>query len=123
MAVKIRLRRTGAKNAACFRIVAADTRSPRDGRFLETLGWYDPKIAKDNFRVDLGRVDHWISQGAQPSDTVKSLVRKARLAGDAPAAAEDVAVPEPNEVEVAEMAADPVEAEAPEAEVAEKTEA
>ena len=123
MAVKIRLRRTGAKNAACFRIVAADTRSPRDGRFLETLGWYDPKMAQDNFRVDLGRVDHWISQGAQPSDTVKSLVRKARLAGDTPVAAEEVAVPEPDEAEVAEMAADPVETEAPEAEVAEKTEA
>lgn len=80
MAVKIRLRRTGAKNEVCYRVVAADSRSPRDGRFLELLGWYDPKRKSDNCKLNLERIDHWKSKGAQLSDTVRNLVDKAKKA-------------------------------------------
>lgn len=80
MAVKVRLTRTGARNDACYRVIAADSRSPRDGRFLEILGWYDPKREGTNFDLKLDRIDHWKSQGAQVSDTVRSLVKKARKA-------------------------------------------
>lgn len=78
MAVKLRLTRTGARNAACYRVVAADERSPRDGRFLEILGWYDPKQDGKNYDIKLDRIDHWRGAGAQVSDTVRSLVRRAR---------------------------------------------
>lgn len=79
MAVKIRLRKTGGLNDICYRVVATDTRFPRDGRFLEVLGWYDPKQQKDiNFKLKLERIDHWVKTGAIMSDTVRSLVKKAR---------------------------------------------
>lgn len=77
MAVKIRMRRTGSKNDICYRVVAADGRSPRDGKFLELLGWYDPKKTGTNFELKLDRIDYWKKQGAMVSDTVASLVRKA----------------------------------------------
>ena len=77
MAVSIRLRRTGGRNDACFRVVATDRKSPRDGRFIEILGWYDPKRSSDNFELKMDRITHWANQGAIMSDTVKSLVRKA----------------------------------------------
>jgi len=92
MAVKIRMKRTGAKNDACFRVVAADMRSPRDGRNLETLGWYSPAAKGKTFELKLERVDHWLSVGAQISDTVASLVKKARKATATPVA-ETVAEP------------------------------
>ena len=76
--VKIRLRRTGCKNHATYRIVAADERSPRDGKFLEILGWYDTAMKDDNFKIDLVRVDDWLAHGAKPSATVASLIRRAR---------------------------------------------
>ncbi len=76
--VKIRMRRTGCKNHATYRIVAADERSPRDGKFLEILGWYDTAMKEDNFKIDLERVDAWLSKGAKPSTTVASLIRRAR---------------------------------------------
>ena len=76
--VKIRMRRTGAKNHATYRIVAADERSPRDGKFLEILGWYDTAMKDNNFQLDLVRVDDWIKRGAKPSETVASLIRRAR---------------------------------------------
>ena len=76
--VKIRMRRTGCKNHATYRIVAADERSPRDGKFLEILGWYDTAIKENNFKLDLARVDDWLKRGAQPSETVASLIRRAR---------------------------------------------
>lgn len=76
--VKIRLRRTGCKNHATYRIVAADERSPRDGKFLEILGWYDPAIKEDNYKLDLARVDDWLAHGAQPTETAASLIRRAR---------------------------------------------
>jgi small subunit ribosomal protein S16 len=76
--VKIRMRRTGCKNHATYRIVAADERSPRDGKFLEILGWYDTAMKDDNFKLDLARVDDWLKRGAKPSTTVASLIRRAR---------------------------------------------
>lgn len=76
--VKLRMRRTGCKNHATYRIVAADAASPRDGKFIEILGWYDKAIKDDNFKIDLERVDYWFSKGAQASTTVASLIRRAR---------------------------------------------
>ena len=76
--VKIRMRRTGCKNHATYRIVAADERSPRDGKFLEILGWYDTAMKENNFQLDLARVDDWLKHGAKPSETVASLIRRAR---------------------------------------------
>ena len=76
--VKIRLRRTGCKNHATYRIVAADERSPRDGKFLEILGWYDTALKENNFQLDLARVDDWLSKGAKPTETAASLIRRAR---------------------------------------------
>ena len=78
MAVKIRMKRVGAKNDPVFRIVVADQRSPRDGKFIELVGNYDPKKPGDNSNIDLSRVDYWIKNGAQPSDTVRSIIKKAR---------------------------------------------
>ena len=61
-----------------YRIVAADVRSPRDGKFLEILGSYDTQVKENNFKLDLARVDYWLSKGAKPSTTVASLIRRAR---------------------------------------------
>jgi small subunit ribosomal protein S16 len=89
MAVKIRMKRVGAKNAPVFRIVVADSRSPRDGKFIEEIGTYQPLKRGDNFTMDLERAKYWISKGAQPSDTVASFIKKANKAAAvaAPAAA------------------------------------
>ena len=76
--VKIRMRRTGCKNHAAYRIVAADERSPRDGKFLEILGWYDTQIKDENFKLNIERVDYWLSKGAKPSTTVASRIRRAK---------------------------------------------
>ncbi len=76
--VKLRMRRTGCKNHATYRIVAADARSPRDGKFLEILGWYDTQIKENNFQLDLEKVEKWLKNGAQPSTTVASLIRRAK---------------------------------------------
>jgi|APCry1669188910_1035180.scaffolds.fasta_scaffold10045_2 small subunit ribosomal protein S16 len=78
MSVKIRLRRTGANNAIAFRIVATDSRSPRDGRIIELLGWYDPKVKGKNYEIKVDRLDYWVSKGAIVSDTVNSLVKQNR---------------------------------------------
>ena len=86
MAVIIRLRRTGAKNDNCFRVVATDRRFPRDGRFIEIIGWDDPKREGANFKLKLDRIEHWVGKGATLSNTVKGLVSKAKKqAGEAPA--------------------------------------
>lgn len=74
--VKIRLRRMGAKKAPYYRVVVADSRSPRDGRFIEELGVYDPMAESDKLKLDVERVKYWISQGAQPTDTVRGLLKK-----------------------------------------------
>ena len=76
MAVSIRLRREGAKNRPYFKVVVADSRSPRDGKFIEIIGTYDPKKPGDNSALKLDRAEYWIARGAQPSDTVKSLIKK-----------------------------------------------
>ena len=76
MAVKMRLRRMGQKKAPFYRIVVADSRSPRDGRFIEEIGTYDPMAEGDNIKVDLERAKYWISNGAQPTETVRGLLTK-----------------------------------------------
>jgi small subunit ribosomal protein S16 len=83
MAVKIRMTRTGANKDISYRVVATDSRFPRDGKNLEVLGWYDPKKQGLNFGLKMERVDHWISKGALVSDTVKSLIKKNRAAAKA----------------------------------------
>ena len=88
MAVKIRMKRVGAKNAPVFRIVVADGRRPRDGKFIEEIGTYQPRKKADNVKLDLERVKYWLSKGAQPSDTVASFIKKlSKAATAAPAAA------------------------------------
>ena len=74
--VKIRLRRMGAKKAPFYRIVVADSRCPRDGRFIEEIGTYDPMAEGENIKVDLERAKYWISNGAQPTETVRGLLKK-----------------------------------------------
>ncbi len=83
------MKRVGAKNAPFFRIVVADGRSPRDGRFIEELGTYQPRRKDRNFTLDVERVTYWLSKGAQPSETVASFIKKA--AKDVTAAAAPVA--------------------------------
>ena len=78
MALKLRLTRRGMKKVPFYRVVVSDTRSPRDGRFLEVVGTYDPKTDPPKIKVKLDRVDHWVGQGARLSDTVSSLVNRAR---------------------------------------------
>ena len=74
--VKIRLRRMGAKKAPFYRIIVADSRSPRDGRFIEELGTYDPSAVENKIKVDMERAKYWIANGAQPTDTVRGLLKK-----------------------------------------------
>ena len=76
MAVSIRLRREGAKNRPYYKIVVADSRSPRDGKFIEIIGTYDPKTPGNNSSLKVERAEYWISKGAQPSDTVRSLIKR-----------------------------------------------
>ena len=85
MAVKIRMKRVGTKNTPVFRIVVADGRSPRDGKFIEEIGTYQPLKKGDNFTIDLERVKYWVGNGAQPSDTVASFIKKASKAAVAAA--------------------------------------
>ncbi len=83
MSVKIRMKRVGAKNAPVFRIVVADSRSPRDGKFIEELGTYQPLQKGENFKFDLDRANYWLSKGAQPSETVASFIKQASRAAAA----------------------------------------
>ena len=75
--VKIRLRRLGAKKAPFYRIVVADSRYPRDGRFIEEIGTYNPLTAPATVNVDADRAQEWIKKGAQPTDTVRGILKKA----------------------------------------------
>lgn len=77
MAVKIRLRRTGRKKQPMYRIVVADSRSPRDGKFIEVVGQYAPRQGDQALNLKSERVNYWLDNGAQPTDTVRSLLRKA----------------------------------------------
>ncbi len=88
--VVIRMARGGAKNRPFYNVVVADSRMRRDGRFIERVGFYNPKAAQNEpaFRLDLDRVAHWISQGAQPSDAVRKLIKRGKAERTAqPAAA------------------------------------
>lgn len=78
MAVRIRLKRIGAKNSPVYRVVVADSRSPRDGKFIEEIGTYHPLKKDNNVSLKLDRAEYWIGKGAQPSDTVASFLRKAK---------------------------------------------
>ena len=80
MPVRIRLKRVGARNTPAFRVVVADGRSPRDGKFIEEIGTYAPAKKDNNFSINLERAEYWISKGAQPSDTVASFIKKSRRA-------------------------------------------
>ena len=82
MPARIRLRRMGRKKKPHYRVVVADSASPRDGRFVETLGYYKPLSNPARLVIDLERVDYWIGEGASPSGTMKSLIDKARRGGD-----------------------------------------
>ena len=75
--VKIRLRRMGAKKAPFYRIVVADSRSPRDGRFIEELGFYNPLVEPAEVRIDADKAKDWMQKGAQPTDTVRRLFKNA----------------------------------------------
>jgi small subunit ribosomal protein S16 len=79
MAVKIRLKRIGAKKKPFYRVVVADSRYPRDGRFIEEIGTYNPLVNPAQFKVDAEVVQKWIKNGAQPTDTVKSLLKKSGI--------------------------------------------
>ena len=76
MAVKMRLRRMGAKKAPCYRIVVADSRYPRDGRFIEEVGFYNPMTEPAEVKIDAEAAKKWISNGAQPTETVRALLKK-----------------------------------------------
>jgi len=77
--VKIRLRRVGRKNAPFYRILVADSQSPRDGKFIEIIGQYAPRKSEGSLNVDEARANYWLSVGAQPTDTVRSLLRRAGI--------------------------------------------
>ncbi|MBR4296380.1 MAG: 30S ribosomal protein S16 [Clostridia bacterium] len=79
MAVKIRLRRMGAKKAPFYRVVVADSRFPRDGRFIEEIGYYNPLTNPVDIKIDSEKAKKWISNGAQPTDTVKALLKKSGI--------------------------------------------
>lgn len=103
MAVSIRLRREGSKNRPYYRIVVADNRSPRDGKFIEIIGTYDPKQTGQNSSFSIERAEYWISKGARPSDTVRSLIKKQKKMVPAEPASEA----EPESPEPAEAASTP----------------
>lgn len=79
MAVKMRLRRMGKKKAPSYRVVVADSRSPRDGRFIEEIGFYDPCTEPATIKIDADKAKKWISNGALPTETVRSLLKKSGI--------------------------------------------
>ena len=79
MAVKIRLARFGSKKRPVYRMIVSDERNPRDGRFIERVGWFDPRLkTQEALKINLERIDHWIQLGAQTSEKVASLIQRAR---------------------------------------------
>ena len=76
MAVKLRLTRIGAKKNPCYRVVAADSRYPRDGRFIEVIGTYNPMVDPVEVKIDAEKAKKWLANGAQPTDTVRALLKK-----------------------------------------------
>lgn len=116
MAVKIRLARAGAKKAPFYRIVAADSRAPRDGRFIEILGRYNPRTEPSTIEMDLEKVDAWLAKGAQATETVEKLIAIARDP-EAPAPVQEAKPSKKAQAKAAEAASKPAEA-APAEEVA-----
>ena len=116
MSVRVRLTRVGSKKNPIWRVVVADQRSPRDGRFIETIGHYNPQTEPSTIRIDEERFQHWVARGAQPTNTVKQLVKAYSKSGGAAAAVAEPAEPAPAEPapaepEPAEPEAAPAEAE------------
>lgn len=109
MAVKIRLRRTGRKKQPNYRLVVAESTSPRDGQYLDAVGTYNPLTKPADLRIDLEKIDEWLSRGAEMTDTVASLVKKARRGGDGTVAVRGVGADEKAPVEVVDAAADATE--------------
>ena len=79
MAVKIRLRRMGAKKAPFYRVIVADERSPRDGKFIDEIGYYNPLREPAEIKIDAEKAEKWLNNGAQPTETVKSLLKKSGI--------------------------------------------
>jgi small subunit ribosomal protein S16 len=79
MAVKIRLKRTGMKKAPSYRVVVADARSPRDGRIIENIGWYNPRVEPSEIHIDEEKAIGWLKNGAQPTESVTSLLKRAGI--------------------------------------------
>ena len=106
MAVKIRLQRHGARNHPFYRLVVADARSPRDGRFIEVVGQYNPTSRKraDELKVKVDRVDYWLNEGAQPTDTARSLINRARREPVAQLTVNAVDIPTEPAAEIVESA-------------------
>jgi small subunit ribosomal protein S16 len=98
MSVRVRLTRVGSKKNPIWRVVVSDQRSPRDGRFIETIGHYNPQTEPSTIVIDEERLQHWVSRGAQPTNTVKQLVRAQAKGAPATAVAEPEPEPEPAEV-------------------------
>ena len=94
MSLRIRLARAGTKKRPFYHIVIADSRSPRDGRFIETIGHYNPQTEPSTIMIDEERFQHWVSRGAQPTNTVKQLVRAQAKSASAVAVAEPEPEPE-----------------------------
>jgi small subunit ribosomal protein S16 len=116
MAVRVRLTRVGSKKNPIWRVVVADQRSPRDGRFIETIGHYNPQTEPSTIRIDEERLQHWVARGAQPTGTVKQLVKAYAKSGGAAAAAPVEAEPAADEAEPVVDEAAPDEPAAAEAE-------
>src|SRR5919107_4740474 len=93
MSVRVRLTRVGSKKNPIWRVVVADQRSPRDGRFIETIGHYNPQTEPSTIRIDEERLQHWIARGAQPTGTVKQLVKAYAKSGGAAVPTEPAAAP------------------------------
>jgi len=127
MSVSIRLKKMGKKDQPFYRVVAADTLTKREGKYIENLGWYDPMVEGDNFKINQERADYWLSKGARISNTVKSLLSKNRKKLAAvPAEASEAPAPEVEAPEVKEAPAPapeaPVKEEAPAVEEASSSE-
>ncbi|HEX4206926.1 MAG TPA: 30S ribosomal protein S16 [Ktedonobacteraceae bacterium] len=81
MAVKIRLKRTGMKKAPSYRVVIADARSPRDGRIIDNIGWYNPRFEPSKIEINEEKALHWLKNGAQPTESVESLLKRTGILG------------------------------------------
>jgi small subunit ribosomal protein S16 len=106
LAVKVRLTRVGSKKNPIWRVVVADGRSPRDGRSIETIGHYNPQTQPSRIEIDRERLQHWLDRGAQPSNTVKKLIRAENTGYDMPSSAAPVAAPAAAPEAAAEVAPD-----------------